>query len=111
MNRLIQSKIELTVPLLIALALGCVGLAPQARAGCEKGCFTDNNTVLGEDALLNNTTGFENTAVGFNALLSNTTGLQNTAMGFSALWSNIDGFGNTATGLNPLHDNTIGNAN
>jgi hypothetical protein len=77
----------------------------------KKGCLTNENTVLGDDALFNNTTGFENTAVGFNALLSNTTGLQNTAIGFSALWSNIEGFGNTATGLNPLHDNTIGNAN
>ena len=111
MNRLIQSKNEITVPLLIALALGCVGLAPQARAGCEKGCFTDNNTVLGEDALLNNTTGFENTAVGFNALLSNTSGLENTAIGSGALVSNTEGFGNAGTGLNPLHDNTIGNAN
>jgi hypothetical protein len=91
--------------------LGCFALSPQARAACQRGCLTNENTVLGDDALLNNTIGFENTAVGFNALLSNTTGLQNTAIGFSALWSNIDGFGNTATGLNPLHDNTIGNAN
>jgi hypothetical protein len=111
MNRLIQSKNEIILPVLIALVLGCFGLAPQARAACQKGCLTNENTVLGDDALLNNTTGFENTAVGFNALLNNTTGLQNTAIGFSALWSNTEGFGNTAIGLNPLHDNTIGNAN
>ena len=111
MNPLIQSKNIAILPVLIALMLGCFGLASQARAACQKGCLTNNNTVLGDDALLNNTTGFENTAVGFNALLSNTTGLQNTAIGFSALLSNTEGFGNTGTGLNPLHDNTIGNAN
>jgi hypothetical protein len=111
MIRLTQFKNATILPVLIALTLVCFALLPQARAACQKGCLTNENTVLGDDALLNNTTGFENTAVGFNALLSNTTGLQNTAMGFSALWSNIDGFGNTATGLNPLHDNTIGNAN
>jgi len=111
MIRLTQFKNTTILPVLITLMLGCFAFSPQARAACQKGCLTNNNTVLGDDALLNNTTGFENTAVGFNALLSNTTGLQNTAIGFSALLSNTDGFGNTGTGLNPLHDNTIGNAN
>jgi len=111
MIRLTQFKNTTILPVLIGLMLGCFAFSPQARAVYQKGCLTDENTVLGNDALLNNTIGFENTAVGFNALLSNTTGLQNTAIGFSALWSNIEGFGNTGTGLNPLHDNTIGNAN
>jgi hypothetical protein len=111
MNPLIESKNTTIPPVLIALMLGCFALSPQARADCNKGCLTNENTVLGEDALLNNSTGFENTAVGFNALLSNTSGLQNTAIGFSALLSNTDGFGNTAIGLNPLHDNTIGDGN
>ena len=111
MIRLTQFKNATILPVLIALTLVCFALLPQARAACQSGCLTDQNTVLGDDALLNNTTGFENTAVGFNALLNNTTGLENTAIGSSALWSNTGGFGNTGTGLNPLHDNTIGNAN
>ena len=111
MIRLTQFKNTTILPVLITLMLGWFAFSPQARAACQKGCLTNNNTVLGDDALLNNTTGFENTAFGFNALLSNTTGLQNTAIGFSALLSNTEGFGNTGTGLNPLHDNTIGNAN
>ena len=58
-------------------------LIPSAtvRATCEKGCDTNDNTVLGEDALLNNTTGGANTATGASALLSNTTGSFNTSTG------------------------------
>ena len=47
--------------LLIAFALACFALAPQARAVCQEGCLTNENTVLGEDALISNTTGVENT--------------------------------------------------
>jgi hypothetical protein len=58
MNPLIQSKNATILPVLIALTLGCFGLSPQARAVCQEGCDTDNNnTVLGDDALVNNTTG------------------------------------------------------
>ena len=42
------------VLLLIPLALACFALSPQVRATCQQGCLTDENTVLGEDALLNN---------------------------------------------------------
>ena len=59
MNPLTQSKNATILPVLIALTLGCFGLSPQARAVCQEGCLTNNNTVLGDDALLNNTTGFE----------------------------------------------------
>ena len=55
MNPLTQSKNTTILPVLIALTLGCFGLSPQARAVCQEGCLTDNNTVLGDDALLNNT--------------------------------------------------------
>ena len=97
--------------LLIPLALGCFALVPQARAACQEGCLKDGNTVLGDDALLNNTTGFDNTAVGLNALLSNTTGANNTAIGWQALFSNSTGSNNTATGLLALGSNTTGNFN
>src|SRR2546429_2136982 len=110
MNPLIQSKNTTILPVLIALTLGCFGLSPQARAVCQEGCLTNENTVLGEDALLNNT-GFFNTAVGFNALLSNTDGLSNTAIGDSALLNNTNGRSNTAMGQLALSDNTIGDAN
>ncbi len=96
--------------LLIPFVLACFGLSPQARAVCQEGCLTDNNTLLGDDALLNNT-GSNNTAVGFNALLSNTTGSHNTANGFVALYSNTIGFSNTATGEVALYTNTTGYQN
>ena len=127
MNPLIQLKNTTILPVLIALTLGCFALLPKAQAVCQKGCLTDENTVLGDDALLNNT-GFDNTAIGFDALLSNTTGNSNTATGdlalFSntiggfnaaigdfALYSNTTGYFNTATGGDALFNNTTGNYN
>ena len=101
MNPLIQTKNATILPGLITLMLAC-GLSPQARAICREGCLTGNKTVLGEDALLNNTTGIDNTAIGFNALLNNTYGNDNTAIGFRALSSNTTASGNTATGASAL---------
>jgi len=70
----------------------------------------DQNTVLGEDALLNG--GFQNTAIGFNALSSNTTGgNNNTAIGYQALFSNTFGISNTAIGYKALVNNTTGSFN
>src|SRR5437762_351828 len=111
MNPLIQSKNTTILPVLIALTLGCFGLSPQARAVCEEGCLTNENTVLGDDALLNNRTCFDNTAVGFNALLSNNTGASNTAIGFNALLSNTSGLSNTAIGDSALLNNINGEFN
>ena len=74
MNPLTQSKNTTILPVLIALTLGCFGLSPQARAVCQEGCLTNFNTVVGDDALFNTTTGSLNTALGFTALNSNTTG-------------------------------------
>src|SRR5713101_450950 len=96
--------------LLIALALAWLALSPQARAVCQQGCLTNQNTVLGDDALLNNT-GTDNTANGFDALLSNSTASFNTANGSQALFSNTDGFFNTATASDALFSNTIGSDN
>jgi hypothetical protein len=97
--------------LILGLALACFGLSPHARAVCQEGCLTINNTVLGDDALLNNTSGFDNTAIGFRALLSNTSGSDNTAIGYQALNSNTFGVNNTATGLSALLINTSGSDN
>jgi len=111
----------------IVLAFLSVAVAPQARATCQEGCLDFQNTVLGDDALLNNTAG-DNTAIGFNALYSNTTGGTNTATGVNALYSNtfgsnntayglqallsnIGGYSNTATGVDALGNNTFGTLN
>src|SRR6266704_3054591 len=110
------------------LALAWLALSPAAQAVCREGCDTDNNdTFLGDDALLNNTDGFGNTAIGVDALESNTTGDDNTATGSGALDSNTTGSNNTAngqaallfnngddntaTGVNALYSNTTGQNN
>jgi hypothetical protein len=96
----------------VVLAFLSVTISPQARAVCQEGCDTiDANTFLGDDALVNNTTGGANTATGSQALFSNTTGTSNTATGWNALLSNTDGFQNTATGYRALLFNTIGTNN
>jgi hypothetical protein len=107
MNPLTQSKNATILPVLIALTLGCFALSPEARAVCQDACLTNFNTVLGDDALINNTS-FSNTAIGFNALYSNTTGSVNTANGKNALYFNTTGFSNTATGVQALYLNTTG---
>ena len=94
--------------LLIPLVLACFALLPQARATCQQGCLTGNNTALGDDALSSNTTGYDNTATGFQALFRNTTGYDNTATGFSALTNNRTGYENTANGVDALSSNTTG---
>jgi trimeric autotransporter adhesin len=109
MNPLIQVK--KTIPLFL-LVLACLALSPQAPAVCQQGCdLTNDNTFLGDDALLNNTTGDRNTAIGFQALFSNTSGGANTATGFTALFSNTTGDANTATGDRALFSNTTGDGN
>jgi hypothetical protein len=98
--------------LLIALSLGCFALSPQAGAVCQQGCDPSNdNTFLGEDALLSNTTGSRNTALGFQALESNTTGGFNTAAGNQALVNNTTGSFNTANGYFALASNITGSNN
>src|SRR5206468_2884327 len=111
MNPLTQSKKATILPVLIALTLGCFGLSPQARAVCQEGCLTNENTVLGDDALGSNTTGSSNTATGSGALQSSTIGSENTANGFDALSHNTTGYANTAIGVNALGANTVGHSN
>src|SRR5260370_39203723 len=102
--RNLMNRSPLRAFLVIPLALACFALSPQARAVCQEGCLTNQNTVLGDDALLNNT-GVSNTAIGFNALYSNTTGSANTANGNVALFSNTTGSGNTVDGAGALSGN------
>ena len=103
-----RSSCTLTL-LLIPLALACFALSPQARATCQQGCLTDGNTVLGDDALINNSeVGSSQTALGFQALFSNTQGFNNTATGYQALFNNTLGWDNTAIGNRALYNNTGG---
>ena len=94
----------------LLIPLAYFAFAPQARATCQEGCFTNGNTALGDDALVNNT-GTDNTAVGFNALINNTFNSYNTAIGASTLSSNTSGGNNTAIGFNALFFNTTGSVN
>jgi hypothetical protein len=129
MNPVIQLKTT-RLPLLTVLMLTCLAWVPQARAICQDGCDTfTNNTVLGDDALINdippgvdntaigafaltaNTTGDSNTATGSGALFQNTSGMANTGVGQGALGGNTTGFSNTATGAFTLSANTIGTRN
>ena len=94
----------------IALAFALFAVPLTARAVCQEGCLADENTVLGEDALLSLTTGTENVAMGYDALQNTTAGLNNTATGHSALASNTVGFNNTAHGWHSALI-TTGNSN
>jgi hypothetical protein len=95
----------------VVLASAWFALAPQAGAVCQEGCFADQNTALGDDALLGITTGVFNTAIGFNALFLNNTGFNNTAVGSHALESNTSGSANTSAGVAALKNNTTGTVN
>jgi hypothetical protein len=67
------------------------------------------NTIVGEEALDSNTTGYENTAVGRRALQYNTVGLTNTAVGVGANKFNLIGNNNTAVGGFALQNNLADN--
>ncbi len=105
--RNLMNRSPLRAFLLIPFVLACFGLSPQAQAVCQEGCLANENTVLGDNALLNNT-GFGNTATGSTALLNNTAGGDNTACGDQALHDNTTGGGNTAVGAQALSSNTTG---
>ncbi|MEO5635016.1 MAG: hypothetical protein ABIR14_00280, partial [Candidatus Paceibacterota bacterium] len=76
--------------------------------GKGSGSNNDFNTAFGDNALLNNTTGYDNTAVGFRALKTNTSGFDNSAVGNQALLNNTTGYFNTALGTYALVQNTSG---
>ena len=108
-NSLNRTPFRRTLPL-IPFALVCFVLSATAWATCQNGCLTNENTVLGDDALLNNT-GDDNTAIGSQALFSNATGFSNTATGSHALLNNTTGNNNMGNGLSALNNNTTGSFN
>ena len=97
--------------LLIPFVLACCALSQQARATCQDACLTNNNTVHGDDALINNVFGSDSTAVGFEALFSSTNSSFNTAIGSQALSGAGSCEANTAVGYKALVANTTGGFN
>ena len=102
---------NITSPAFALFAFAWFALSLQARAVCQEGCLTNENTVLGEDALISNASGAGNTALGFEAAFSNTDGRFNTASGYQALHDNTTGPNNAAYGYFALHSNTTGGSN
>jgi len=68
------------------------------------------NTVVGNDALLGNTTGTGNTAIGASALKAVSSGVDNTALGYNALLANT-GSNNVAIGVLAGANNISGGYN
>src|SRR5205809_6598925 len=63
-----QMKITniLTIIIIIVSGIACFALPPAAQADCVQGCFTNANTVFGDNAL-SSYVGFSNTAIGTEA--------------------------------------------
>jgi len=90
----------------LIIASVMLGLSQLGWAQCPEICDGNDNTALGQSALVSNFGGMNNTAVGFQALqFSNADG--NTATGFQALRSNTSGTFNTAFGQQALSANTF----
>jgi trimeric autotransporter adhesin len=101
----------------LLLALAWFALSPTARAvtPAPDGGYPSGNTAVGDNALLNLTSGRDNTAIGFDALINNTTGSSNIALGPSAGVSITTGKDNiyignkgTAGKSNTIHIGTNG---
>jgi len=106
-----KTMTKVTHPTVALFALASFAVSPAARATCQEGCIGNENTVLGNSALLSNTTGSGNTAIGNFALSDNSTGSDNTAVGNSALELNTTGSNNIAIGFGALGVNTTGTQN
>jgi hypothetical protein len=74
------------------------------------GGAVSTNTVVGNSAGINNTSGIID-AFGYGALQNNTTGPANAAFGQTALFENTTGSSNSAFGRNSLYANTTGSYN
>jgi hypothetical protein len=95
---------------IIIIAVITFTLSPFIYAQCPQICDGNDNTALGQSALVNNT-GSGNTAVGFQALQNNTFAGSNTAIGESALSNNVNGYANTAIGADALRSNVSTHSN
>lgn len=75
------------------------------------GVLPGQDTAIGYQALLSNTSGIEDVALGFQSLEENTGGSGNTATGVATLNRNTQGNNNTAGGYEALYSNTVGGNN
>jgi trimeric autotransporter adhesin len=117
------TKANMLSPIVISGANVGIGITPSAKLhvngdseinGLTTGRGAGNNTsntVFGNSAFGNNTTGTNNTAVGYQSLYSNTEGTQNNATGREALRNNTTGNYNDSVGYQSLYSNTTGSSN
>jgi trimeric autotransporter adhesin len=117
------TKANMLSPIVISGANVGIGITPSATLhvngdseinGLTTGRGAGNNTsntVFGNSAFGNNTTGTNNTAVGYQSLYSNTEGTQNNATGREALRNNTTGNYNDSVGYQSLYSNTTGSSN
>ena len=70
-----------------------------------------NNTAVGYQSMVSNTTGATNVSVGTRSLQTNLTGSNNTAIGYQALPNNASGAQNTVIGANAAGTLTTGSNN
>ena len=80
-----------------------------SKASLSNKFIGDNNTYIGFQCGLVNTSGSENVGIGTNCLDSNTSGSQNVAIGKECLQSNVTGSFNVSMGYQSLHSNTASN--
>jgi hypothetical protein len=99
-----KTRTQMKIKSIPIFAIVMFGLSPFTYGQCPQICDGNENTALGQSALVNNT-GSGNTAVGYQALQDNTFGGTNTAIGESALNNNVNGYGNTAIGADALSSN------
>jgi hypothetical protein len=89
-------------------------LCRNVSLGCNAFNVTgtgDDNTAVGDSALVSATTGFRNVAIGSKTLCSLTTGLQNIAIGMTAGQSITTGIDNVIVGSYSGNSQTTGNQN
>jgi hypothetical protein len=98
-------RTQMKIKCILSTTVATFSLAPLIYGQCPQICDGNENTALGQSALVNNLTGMNNTAIGFQAL-QNSNANGNTAAGYQALKSNTSGTFNTAYGQQALSSNT-----
>ncbi|WP_235298193.1 hypothetical protein [Portibacter marinus] len=79
--------------------------------GASDDLSNNQNTAIGTQSLVLNSTGIANSALGMQSLVVNTTGANNLALGAYGLWSNRDGNSNIAAGYEAMYLNVNGSSN
>jgi hypothetical protein len=93
---------------ILIIAVVMLSLSLFIYGQCPQICDSNENTALGQSALVNTTIGGGDTAVGYQALSHNANGYSNTAIGANALYSNLNAYGNTAIGASALQNDSLG---